>query len=58
MSIDGLNNLPGIIPVKKEKGAGDNSRKNQQKDKNKEDRKDNIPEEEQKEKSGRIDIRI
>jgi hypothetical protein len=55
MSIDGLGNTFGIIPVKKEKEAGDSSRRNQKKDRNKEEKKDN---EEQTEKEGKIDIRI
>ena len=55
MSIDGLGNTLGIIPVKKEKEAGETSRRNQKKDRNKEDKKER---EEQKKKEGKIDIRI
>jgi len=55
MSIDGLGNTLGIIPVKKEKEAGETSRRNQKKDRNKEDKKER---EEPKEKEGKIDIRI
>lgn len=55
MSINGLGNTFGIIPVKKEKETGDASRRNQKKDRNKEDKNDS---EEHKEKEGKIDIRI
>ena len=55
MSIDGLGNTLAIIPVKKEKEAGDASKRNQKKDRNKEEKKDS---EEHTEKDGKIDIRI
>ncbi len=55
MPIDGLGNILGILPVKKEKETGEASRRNQKKDRNKGDKKDS---EEQKKKEGKIDIRI
>jgi hypothetical protein len=55
MPIDGLGNILGILPVKKEKEAGETSKRNQKKDRNKGDKKDG---DEPKEKEGKIDIRI
>ncbi len=56
MAIDGLGNITGIIPVKKEKEAGEPYRKNQKKDRgNEENDKDK---EKDKNKEGRVDIRI
>lgn len=55
MPIDGLGNILGILPVKKEKEAGETSRRNQKKDRNKEDKKES---EDHKEKEGKVDIRI
>jgi hypothetical protein len=55
MAIDGLKNIPGILPVKQERQAGQTPRRNPKQDRNKEQKKDN---EEPKEKEGRIDIRI
>jgi len=55
MLIDGLGSMLGILPVKKEKEAGQAPMKNQKKNKKREQKKDD---EEGKEKEGRVDIRI
>lgn len=55
MSIDGLKNILGILPVKHEREAGQSPKKDQKKDQYKKEEKD---ENEQKEKESRIDIRI
>jgi len=55
MVIDGLGNMLGILPVKKEKEAGQSPMKDQKKDKKRGPKKDD---EEGKEKEGRVDIRI
>jgi len=58
MAIDGLGNITGIIPVKQEREAGQNPRKNQKKDRNDEEKNKKDNNEEQKDKKGRVDIRI
>lgn len=58
MVIDGLGNMLGILPVKKEKEAG-RAPKDQKKNKDREQKKDKEEDKEtEKEKEGRIDVRI
>jgi hypothetical protein len=55
MAIEGLNNIYGIPPVKKEQEPNMNKRKKQKREPQKRDKK---KEEQQKIEKGRVDIRI